>query len=62
MIATSVMGLPGLAVPIGLAGTIPTGVQVVAGRFREDLIFDAAEVIEAHGTPRTPVSPAWSPA
>lgn len=62
MMAISVMGLPGLAVPIGLAGTIPTGVQVVAGRFREDLIFDAAEVIEAHGTPRTPVSPAWSPA
>ncbi len=60
MMAISVLGLPGLSVPVGLAGGIPTGVQVVAGRFREDLIFDAAEVIEAHGIPRTPLSPAWS--
>lgn len=62
MMAISVMGLPGLSVPVGLAGGVPTGVQVVAGRFREDLIFDAAELIEAHGIPRTPLSPAWSPA
>lgn len=59
LMAVSVLGLPGLSVPVGLAGDVPTGVQVVAGRFREDLIFDAAEVIEAHGIPPTPVSPAW---
>lgn len=57
MLAVSVLGLPGLSVPMGLVDGLPTGVQLVAGRFREDICFDAAEVIEAHVGPVTPVDP-----
>jgi amidase len=53
------MGLPGLVVTTGLVGTVPVGVQIVAGRYREDLLFAAGEAIEASGVPTTPVDPAW---
>jgi amidase len=51
------MGLPGLTVSTGLVGRIPVGVQVVSGRYREDLCLLAGEAIEAGGTPATPVDP-----
>ncbi len=52
------LGLPGLAVPVGAAGRLRTGVQVMAGLFREDLCLDAAEAIEAgEGGPVAPVDP-----
>ena len=56
-IAIPFMGLPGLTVSTGLVGRIPVGVQVVAGRFREDLCLNAGEAIEAFGTPPAPVDP-----
>jgi len=34
-------------VPVGLAHGVPVGVQLVAGRFREDLCLAAGEIIEA---------------
>ncbi len=43
------MGLPGLSVAMGCAGDRPVGVQVVAGRYREDLCLAAGEAIEAAG-------------
>ncbi len=43
------MGLPGLSVAMGSAGDRPVGVQVVAGRYREDLCLVAGEAIEAAG-------------
>lgn len=43
------MGLPGLTVAMGSAGDSPVGVQVVAGRYREDLCLAAGAVIEAGG-------------
>lgn len=46
LLATAVLGLPGLSVPTGLAGGLPTGVQLVAARFREDRLLAAGEVIE----------------
>ena len=46
LLGTAMMGLPGLAVPTGLVGGLPTGVQLVSGRFREDLVLRAGEVIE----------------
>jgi amidase len=52
------MGLPALTVSTGLVGRVPVGVQVVSGRYREDLCLDAGEAIEAAGTPATPVDPA----
>ena len=57
MLAVSVLGLPGLSVPTGVADGVPVGVQVSAGRFREDLCLDAAEAIEARCSPLTPVDP-----
>ncbi|HEY4253869.1 MAG TPA: amidase family protein [Roseomonas sp.] len=51
------MGLPGLTVTTGLVGTIPVGVQLLAGRYREDLLLDAGRVIEAAGQPESPVDP-----
>lgn len=47
LLSTAVLGLPGLSVPVGLDKGLPTGVQLVAGRFREDLLLRAGEVIES---------------
>jgi amidase len=52
------MGLPALTVSTGLVGRLPVGVQIVSGRYREDLCLGAGEAIEALGTPSTPVDPA----
>jgi len=58
LIAVNLLGLPAVAVPTGIAGGLPLGVQVIGSRYREDLCLDAAEVIEArHGLP-TPIDPA----
>jgi amidase len=55
--AVPVLGLPAVSVPTGLAGDLPMGVQLIAARFREDLVLDAAEVIEARCPPLTPIDP-----
>ncbi len=52
------LSLPGLAVSTGLVGKVPVGVQLVAGRYREDILLAAAEAIEAGGTPPSPIDPA----
>ncbi len=52
------MGLPGLTVSTGLVGTAPVGVQIIAGRYREDLCLLAGEAVEAGGAPPSPVDPA----
>ena len=57
-IAIPFMGLPGLTVSTGLVGRVPVGVQVVSGRYREDLCLLAGEAIEAGGTPSAPIDPA----
>ncbi|HEU0150648.1 MAG TPA: amidase family protein [Bradyrhizobium sp.] len=56
-IAIPFFGLPGLTVSTGLVGRSPVGVQLVAGRFREDLCLAAGEAIEAGGTPPSPIDP-----
>jgi amidase len=53
------LGLPGLAVPVGRQGSLRTGVQIIPARFREDLTLDAGEVIEAAEGEVLPVDPAW---
>ena len=59
-IAIPFLQLPGLTVSTGLVGRVPVGVQIVAGRFREDLCLAAGEAIEAGGTPLSPVDPVRS--
>ena len=56
-IAIPFMGLPGLTVSTGLVGRIPVGVQLVSGRYREDLCLAAGEAVEAGGTPSAAIDP-----
>jgi amidase len=51
------LGLPAAAVPAGMAGNLPTGVQVVGPRYREDLCLDAAQAIEERLGVLTPIDP-----
>jgi len=55
--AFALIGIPGVAVPTGLIDGLPTGVLVMAQRFREDVALDAAEIIEAHCPMPTPIDP-----
>ncbi len=55
--ATSFVGVPAVAVPTGMAGGLPQGVQVIAGFYREDLCLNAAAVIEARLGRLTPIAP-----
>jgi amidase len=57
MIALPLTGLPALSVSTGMVGRTPVGVQIVAGRFREDLCLAAGEAIEARGVPPVPIDP-----
>lgn len=57
MIALPLTGLPALTVSTGMVGHTPVGVQIVAGRFREDLCLAAGEAIEARGVPPAPIDP-----
>ena len=54
------LGLPGLSAPLGSVDGVPIGVQLIAGRFREDLLLQAAEVLESRHPSPTPVDPAWA--
>ena len=57
LLAPAVLGLPGVTVPTGVRNNVPIGVQLVAGRFREDLCLDAAEHIESRVGPLAPIDP-----
>jgi amidase len=52
------VGLPGLSVATGSADGTPTGVQIVAARFREDLCLRAGADIEARGVRIEAIDPA----
>ena len=59
------LGLPAVAAPTGFVepGTahathrLPIGVQMIGARFREDLVLDAAEVLEGRFASPTPIDP-----
>jgi amidase len=57
VVAINLLGLPSVALPIGLAGGLPHGVQIIGRRFREDLCLQAAEAIETRLQPITPIEP-----
>ena len=57
MLAVSILGLPGLSVPVSCNDNTPIGVQIVGPRFGEDLCFEAGAIIEAHYSVRMPVDP-----
>lgn len=56
----AILGLPSMSVPTGLAGTAPVGVQLVASRYREDILVAAARDIERRGQILTPIDPTWA--
>lgn len=49
--ASSFVGVPSVAVPTGLRDGLPTGVQVISRRYREDLALDAAAALEVPLSP-----------
>ena len=51
------LGLPGLTVSTGMVGKTPVGVQLIGGRYREDILLNAAASIEKSGTPPSPIDP-----
>jgi amidase len=57
MLAISMLGLPSLAVPTGLSGSSPTGVQIVSGRFKEELCLRVGSMIEQYRSPMVPIDP-----
>jgi len=65
MVTVNLLGFPAAAVPVGSVTAegapngLPLGVQVIAGRYRENLALDAAEIIEAQHGLRTPIDPTW---
>ncbi|MFB7615633.1 amidase [Kitasatospora sp. NPDC056181] len=54
---TSFVGVPGVAVPTGVADGLPVGVQLVGRPFREDLCLDAARAVEDRLGVFTPIDP-----
>ncbi len=44
--AMNFLGLPAALAPMGIHEGVPYGIQIVGQRFREDMVLDAAEVIQ----------------
>lgn len=53
----NVLGIPSVALPTGVDDGLPTGVQIYAELYREDLCLMAAEAIEAQSPMPTPIDP-----
>lgn len=55
--AANTLGLPAVALPVGVADGLPQVVQLIGGRYREDLCLDAAAAIEDRLGIITPIDP-----
>jgi amidase len=58
-IAVNALGLPAVALPVGVAEGLPQAVQLIGPRYREDLCLDAAAALEARVGILTPIDPTW---
>ncbi len=56
-VGVNLLGLPAVAIPVGVAHGLPQGVQLIGARYREDLCLDAAECIERAAAMPTPIDP-----
>jgi amidase len=61
VMAVNALGLPAVAVPVGVADELPQVVQIIGPRYREDLCLDAAEALEQAMGVITPIDPRWMP-
>lgn len=57
MVAAPLLGIPGLALPIGMDGDLPMGVQRYCAPWREALLLEAAAAVERAEPRRTPIPP-----
>jgi amidase len=57
VVAINALGLPAVAVPVGVDDGIPQSVQVIGPRYREDICLDAAEALERSLGVITPIDP-----
>ncbi|HSK98157.1 MAG TPA: hypothetical protein VK891_16140 [Euzebyales bacterium] len=55
--AVNALGLPAVAVPVGVGDGLPQVVQIIGPRYREDLCLDAAAAIEQQLGTITPIDP-----
>ena len=51
------LGIPSVALPMGVADGLPTGIQIYSELYREDLCLLAAEIIEKERDCPTPIDP-----
>jgi len=56
-IAVNALGLPAVALPVGIRDGLPQCVQVIGPRYREDLCLDAAAAVEDRLGIITPIDP-----
>jgi Asp-tRNA(Asn)/Glu-tRNA(Gln) amidotransferase A subunit family amidase len=56
-IAINALGLPAVALPVGIADGLPQAVQLIGPRYREDLCLDAAAALEDRLGIITPIDP-----
>lgn len=56
-VVANFLGLPALALPVGIASRLPQAVQIIGQRYREDLCFAAAQAIEDQLGTLTPIDP-----
>ncbi|WP_160141962.1 amidase [Arthrobacter sp. SLBN-112] len=56
-LAVNALGLPAVAVPVGVAGGLPQVIQLIGPRYREDLCLDAAAALEERLGIFTPIDP-----
>ena len=55
--AMNALGLPAVAIPVGIRDGLPQAVQMIGPRYREDLCLDAAQAIEERLGTLTPIDP-----
>jgi amidase len=56
-LAVNALGLPAVALPVGIGDELPQSVQVIGPRHREDLCLDAAAALEDRVGIITPIDP-----